>query len=76
MNTVLAKMIETPVDDFFAPGATIRADGKLVHDFYLVQVKKPGEMTKDWAYYDVVKTIPAAEAYNSLEDSACPLVQK
>ena len=75
-NTVLAKMIETPVDDFFAPGAKIRADGKLVHDFYLVQVKKPGEMTKDWAYYDVVKTIPAAEAYNSLEDSACPLVQK
>jgi branched-chain amino acid transport system substrate-binding protein len=74
-DTVLAKMIETPVDDFFAPGATIRADGKLVHDFYLVQAKKPDEMTKDWAYYDVVKTIPAEEAYSAIEDSACPLVE-
>lgn len=75
-DTALATMIETPVDDFFAPGGTIRADGKLVHDFYLVQAKKPDEMTKDWAYYDVVKTIPAAEAYLPLENSACPLVQK
>ena len=75
-DTALATMIETPVDDFFAPGGTTRADGKLVHDFYLVQAKKPDEMTKDWAYYDVVKTIPAAEAYLPLENSACPLVQK
>tara|TARA_R110002020_G_scaffold316999_1_gene532686 strand:- start:60835 stop:62010 length:1176 start_codon:yes stop_codon:yes gene_type:complete len=73
-DTVLAKMIETPVDDFYAPGGTIRADGKLVHDFYLVQAKKPDELEKPWAYYDVIKTIPAAEAYLPIEQSTCPLV--
>lgn len=75
-DSVLAKMIETPVDDFYAPGATIRADGKLVHDFYLVRAKKPDGLEKPWAYYDVVKTIPASDAYPPLEESACPLVKK
>ncbi|RAH97346.1 ABC transporter permease [Acuticoccus sediminis] len=75
-DTVLAKMIETPVNDMFARNASIRADGKLVHDFYLVRAKKPADLEKPWAYYDVVKTIPAAEAYLPLSESLCPLVPK
>ena len=75
-DTVLAKMIETPVNDMFARNARIRADGKLVHDFYLVRAKKPEDLQKPWAYYDVVRTIPAAEAFRPLSESLCPLVHK
>ncbi len=73
---VLERLRSTPVDDFYAPGATIRPDGKLFHDFYLVRAKKPSEVKKAWAYYDVVQTIPAAEAYPPLAESTCPLVVK
>ena len=72
--TVLAKMRTTPVDDFYAPGATLRADNKLVHDFYLVQAKKPAELEKPWAYYKVVETVKAADAYRPLSESECPLL--
>jgi branched-chain amino acid transport system substrate-binding protein len=41
--TVMAKMRELPVDDFYARGARLRIDGRLVHDMYLAQVKKPSE---------------------------------
>ncbi len=72
---VAAKMKETPVDDFFAPGATVRADGRLVKDMYLVEVKTPDESSGEWDYYKVLRTIPAADAVQPLEQSACPFVK-
>lgn len=71
--TVLEKMRSTPVDDFYAPGATLRADNKLVHDFYLVQVKEPAELEKPWAYYKVIEKIDPKDAYFPLSESECPL---
>ena len=72
--TVAAKMKETAVDDFFAPGGTVRADGRLVKDMYLVEVKTPAESSGDWDYYKVLRTIPAADAAQPLEQSACAFV--
>jgi len=73
--TVAARMKQTPVDDFFAPGGTVRADGRLVKEMYLVRVKSPGESKGDWDYYDVLQTIPASDAAQPLELSACPFVK-
>ncbi|MBL8472556.1 MAG: ABC transporter substrate-binding protein [Rhodocyclaceae bacterium] len=75
-DTVMKKMRETPVNDFFARNGVIRADGRMVHDMYLVQVKSPAESKKPWDYYNVVATIPGKDAYLPLEKSACPLVKK
>ncbi|MBA3998194.1 MAG: ABC transporter permease [Candidatus Accumulibacter sp.] len=73
---VMAWMKKTPVNDFFAKNATIRQDGRLVHDMYLMQVKKPEESKYPWDYYHVRQTIPAAEAFQPLSASKCPLVKK
>ncbi len=73
---VMAQMKKTPVNDFFAKNGTIRADGRMVHDMYLLQVKKPSESTTPWDYYNVRATIPAAEAFQPLAASTCPLLAK
>ena len=73
---VMAQMKKTPVNDFFAKNGTIRADGRMVHDMYLLQVKKPAESTTPWDYYNVRATIPAAEAFQPLSASTCPLIKK
>lgn len=73
---VMAEMKKTPVNDFFAKNGSIRADGRMVHDMYLLQVKKPAESTTPWDYYHVRATIPAAEAFQPLSASKCPLVKK
>jgi branched-chain amino acid transport system substrate-binding protein len=72
---VMAQMKKTPVNDFFAKNGTIRADGRMVHDMYLLQVKKPTASTVPWDYYDVRATIPAAEAFQPLSASTCPLIK-
>jgi branched-chain amino acid transport system substrate-binding protein len=48
----------------------------MLHDMYLIEVKKPSESNEPWDYYKVVATIPADKVFPSLEESACPLVRK
>jgi len=74
-KAVAAKMREMPVDDFFAKG-TIRADGRLMHDMYLVEVKTPAESKRPWDYYKVLRTISAEDAAQPLGMSKCALVKK
>lgn len=73
---VMAQMKKTPINDFFAKNGQIRDDGRMVHDMYLAQVKKPDESKYPWDYYHIRQTIPAAEAFQPLSQSKCPLVKK
>lgn len=75
-DAVVAKMKATRIDDFFARGGTIRADGRMVHEMYLVRVKKPSESKYPWDYYQVVAKVPGDEAFQPLSRSACPLVKR
>jgi branched-chain amino acid transport system substrate-binding protein len=71
--TVMKKMRDTPVNDFFAKNGVLRADGRMVHDMYLVQVKTPAESKYPWDYYKVLRTIPGEQAFRPLKDGGCPL---
>ncbi|MEK7736421.1 MAG: ABC transporter substrate-binding protein, partial [Pseudomonadota bacterium] len=73
---VMKKMKETPVNDFFAKNGKIREDGRMVHDMYLVQVKKPGESKEPWDYYNIKAVLPGNEAFQPMALSRCPLVKK
>lgn len=75
-DAVMAKMRETPVNDFFAKDGRIRADGLMVHDMYLVEVKRPDESKRPWDFYKIKSVIPASEAFRPLSASTCPLVRK
>ncbi|WER44636.1 ABC transporter substrate-binding protein [Cupriavidus sp. WKF15] len=75
-DAVMAKMREMPVNDFFAKDGRIRADGLMVHDMYLVEVKRPDESKRPWDFYKIKSVIPASEAFRPLSASHCPLVRK
>ena len=73
---VMKIMKETPINDMFAKNGRIREDGRMEHDMYLFEVKKPSESKGRWDDYKLVATIPAKEAFQPLELSRCPLVKK
>ena len=72
---VMAQMRATPINDFFAKGGKIRIDGRMVHDMYLFQVKKPEESKGEWDLYKLVATVPGDEAFRPLDKGGCPLVK-
>jgi branched-chain amino acid transport system substrate-binding protein len=73
---VMAKMREMPINDFFAKNGRIRPDGRMVHDMYVYEVKKPSESKYAWDYYKLRATIPADQAFRPLSESTCALVKK
>jgi len=73
---VANKMKEIPVKDMFAKNGKVLANGRLAHDMYLARVKKPSQSKGRWDYYDIVRTIPADEAYMKPEASGCAFTKK
>src|SRR5205814_8836215 len=73
---VIKVMKQTPINDMLTKNGQIRADGRMVHDMYLFDVKKPSESKARWDYYKLVGTVPGNDAFQPLEQSRCPLVKK
>ena len=71
---VAKKLKELPVDDAFAQGK-VQENGRMVHDMYLFEVKKPSESKKPWDYYKQLAVVPGNQAFPSAKDSGCPLTK-
>jgi branched-chain amino acid transport system substrate-binding protein len=69
---VAAQMRAKPVEDFFSRHGRLREDGLMVHDLYLMQVKKSEESRQAWDYYRLLATIPGEQAFPP-PDPACAL---
>ncbi len=75
-GAVMARMKSTPINDVFVKNGSIRADGRMMRDMYLFEVKQPGESKYAWDYYKLKATIPAKEAFLPAERSVCALLKK
>jgi branched-chain amino acid transport system substrate-binding protein len=73
-EAVVKKLKELPVDDAFAQGKVL-ANGRMVHDMYLFEVKKPAESKKPFDYYKQLAVVPGDQAFFTAKDSGCPLTK-
>jgi branched-chain amino acid transport system substrate-binding protein len=64
------------VNDVFVENGEIRPDGRLVHDFYTVEVKAPDESRRPWDYYKITGHIDGAQAMQPLSQTRCPYLKK
>jgi len=74
-DAVAKKLKELPVDDMFAQGGKVLGNGRMVHDLYLFEVKKPSESKKPWDYYKQIAVVPGDKAFPAAKDSGCPLTK-
>jgi branched-chain amino acid transport system substrate-binding protein len=63
----------TPIEDMFARHGRLLANGSMIHDMMVGQIKTPAESKGPWDYYNILGVVPAAQAYRSLDDSKCKL---
>ena len=75
-QTVLAKMKDTPVNDFFTSNARIRADGRLMRDVYYAEAKAPDEMKSPTDLLKLIKKVPGEQAFLPADQSECKLLKK
>lgn len=75
-DAVMQQLRSMKIDDFYSKNGSVRADGRMVHDMYLMQVKKPGESKEPWDYLTVVATVPGDQAFTTPAESKCPAMKR
>ena len=74
-DKVMATLKSMQFNDFYTKGK-IRADGRMIHDMYLFQVKGPKESTTPWDYYKTIAKVPGEQAFTTVAESKCSLLKK
>jgi branched-chain amino acid transport system substrate-binding protein len=72
-DKVMSFLRHATFDDVYMKGGWLRADGRVIHDMYLRQVKSPEESTEPWDYYKLVRTFKGESAWRTKSESKCPL---
>ena len=62
-DAVMKLMKSTKPDDFFAKNATLRSDGRMVHDMYLVRITKASERKSEDDIFKIESVIPGDKAF-------------
>ena len=73
---VMAWMKANPTDDPLFGKGSVRADGRKIHDAFLLEVKKPEESKGEWDLLKILAKVPAEQVWRPLEEGNCPLVKK
>ena len=74
-DKVMAQLKKDKINDMFAKGGYIRADGAMIHEMYVMQVKTPQESKYPWDYYRIVRKMNGEEAFGPIT-GLCPLAPK
>ena len=72
--TVVKKMKELPINDFFTKNGSIREDGRVIRNMYLFQVKTPAVSRYRFDYYKLLDTVPGDQAFRPMGEGGCPSV--
>jgi branched-chain amino acid transport system substrate-binding protein len=70
-DKVMAQLRKTKFNDMYQKNGYLRADGRVMHDMYLYQVKAQADSKYPWDYYKLVETIPAEQAWTTKAESKC-----
>ncbi len=74
-DKVMSTLKTMKIDDFYNKGQ-IRADGRMIHDMYLFEVKSAKDSITPWDYYKTIAKVPGDQAFTTIAESKCPLIKK
>lgn len=70
-DRLMAQLRKMRFNDMFVRDGWLRADGLMVHDMHLMQVKTPAESKEPWDYYNVIEAIPGEAAWTTRAETRC-----
>jgi branched-chain amino acid transport system substrate-binding protein len=73
-QAVIRKMKETPIDDDLFGPVVVRADGRAIHNMYILKVKPPGTSKSKWDVLEQAGLLTGPEAFRPLDQGGCSLV--
>jgi len=75
-DKVMGELKSMKYNDFYQKNGSVRADGRMLHDMFLFQVKSSKDSTTPWDYYKLVAKVPGEQAFTTVAESKCSLLKK
>jgi branched-chain amino acid transport system substrate-binding protein len=75
-QAVIRKVKENPIDDDLFGPVVVRADGRAIHNMYILQVKARAASKSKWDLLEQVGLLTGPEAFRPLEEGGCPLIEQ
>jgi branched-chain amino acid transport system substrate-binding protein len=75
-DKVMTELKSMKYNDFYQKNGSVRADGRMMHDMYLYQVKSAKESSTPWDYYKLLAKVPGEQAFTTVAESKCSLLKK
>jgi branched-chain amino acid transport system substrate-binding protein len=72
-DKIMAYLKKTKINDMYVKNGYVRADGSMIHNMYLMQVKQQSDSKYPWDYYKVIQTIPGEQAFTTKAETKCSL---
>lgn len=74
-DKVMSTLKGMKIEDFYNKGQ-IRADGRMIHDMYLYEVKSAKDSSTPWDYYKTIAKVPGDQAFTTVAESKCSALKK
>src|SRR5215470_818931 len=71
---VIRKLKEKPIDDPLYGPVVVRADGRAIHNMYILKAKPPAASKSKWDLLEKIGVLSGPEAFRPLDDGGCALV--
>jgi branched-chain amino acid transport system substrate-binding protein len=75
-QAVIRKMKEQPIDDALYGPVVVRADGRAIHNMYILKVKDPKASKSKWDLLENVGVLSGPEAFRPIEQGGCAMVEQ
>jgi branched-chain amino acid transport system substrate-binding protein len=75
-QAVIRKMKETPIDDALFGPVVVRADGRAIHNMYILKVKDPNASKSKWDLLENVGVLSGPEAFRPIDQGGCAMVEQ
>jgi branched-chain amino acid transport system substrate-binding protein len=70
---VMEKMRALPINDFMTKDGSLRQDGRVIREMFLLRAKRPEQSHGEWDLLEVMETIAGNEAFRPLSEGGCSL---
>src|ERR1700760_1876290 len=73
---VIRKIKEAPIDDDLFGPVVVRADGRAIHNMYILKAKSPAASKSKWDLLEQVGVLSGPDAFRPADEGGCSLVEQ
>src|ERR1700743_2247021 len=75
-SAIIRKLKEKPIDDALFGPVVVRADGRAIHNMYILKAKDPKASKGKWDILENIGVLSGPEAFRPMDQGGCTMAEQ